>query len=888
MPKTNWQDPQTSELRSTHISGLMEAVGKIEDVVGMNTFAEAGIALTEVFISAGDRYRIYQAPAGKRNWLASPAPVIKKNGGVISSGFTIDYGGGAIIVSPAAIVSDVFTADATYTIAGASYSTPTEVIASAISIPATANEGLLDYTLSGNTLKNETTYTPSTWAEWSKTGSTADSTGLEITADGSSYLGGILAGNFKPSTNYGILMYCVSKTITNNLYFGGISGADAFSSGASVPVSVGNFKLVLTTRADLSAGKNFRVTVKNTETAGNKIKLNSLRVFELPTGSQIETDFTNLTADQLSAKYPWISGTQSVGDVTLTSTGVNIFGSQYAADKIVSLINNGTYAYKTVVDGRNCLALVGNGALVNKKIWGIFEPNTQYTFQAFMKQNTVGQNGGIPEIRYTDGTVNYLSPSTDGLWSKRTTTSQAGKTIEGLYISYAVSAVINYLDYDTFQIEKGTTATAYQAYIGDKPGNSQVITAVGDRVGSVANSVDNYGTRTRRDERTIIDGNLAWAGLNTVTNTYRMNVPNWGVGKNLYHPSADASNAIGYCSDGEFPVTATASMDIRHLSLYSNDTIFCAIEQSKVNAMAGADTTAKFKAYLNAYPIDLRYQLATPIVTNDDPYPLEVYPGGMVIVEFKTIGEEVYNNGITINNTKYPIKALQYVKKVSILPDGSKQYSSIDLTTVTVAGDGLSYTSTALVNGDMTEYFYEYDSSLSVLPSVLYSYQQNLKSEVANNTKNIVILDDKIEDVNRFMTAMFLAQIGIPQFLNYQVENLAADGDISGRVLLEIPTGYTATILGGRIISHGTAAGVSDANPCSISLTDGTNTIVTNTYNTSNPFPANNVASPFGALNATYKILTAGEKIALSVTNGATADLPAFMLQVTYSLVKNA
>lgn len=112
--KTNYQDPQTSEMRSTHISGAFEALGKLEDSIGMETVAETGIALTEVYISAEDRYRIYQAPAGKRNWVASPAPVIKKNGVVVTEGFTIDYAGGAIIASPSAISTDVFTADVTY------------------------------------------------------------------------------------------------------------------------------------------------------------------------------------------------------------------------------------------------------------------------------------------------------------------------------------------------------------------------------------------------------------------------------------------------------------------------------------------------------------------------------------------------------------------------------------------------------------------------------------------------------------------------------------------------------------------------------------------------------------------------------------------------------
>ncbi|MFZ3171972.1 MAG: hypothetical protein WA118_08335 [Carboxydocellales bacterium] len=72
--------------------------------------------MAEVYISVDDRYRIYQAPVGKRNWMAVPAPVVKKNGITIVSDFEIDYGGGAIIFTTNQQGSDVVTVDATYTI----------------------------------------------------------------------------------------------------------------------------------------------------------------------------------------------------------------------------------------------------------------------------------------------------------------------------------------------------------------------------------------------------------------------------------------------------------------------------------------------------------------------------------------------------------------------------------------------------------------------------------------------------------------------------------------------------------------------------------------------------------------------------------------------------
>lgn len=116
MARTNWQDPKTSEIISPQISGLQEAVGKIEESIGIDSVAETGIPLSEVFIADDDRCRIFQAPEGKRNWLLSPTPIIKKNDAAITEGFEVDYGGGAIIFTNPILPTDTLTADVTYTV----------------------------------------------------------------------------------------------------------------------------------------------------------------------------------------------------------------------------------------------------------------------------------------------------------------------------------------------------------------------------------------------------------------------------------------------------------------------------------------------------------------------------------------------------------------------------------------------------------------------------------------------------------------------------------------------------------------------------------------------------------------------------------------------------
>jgi hypothetical protein len=133
-------------------------------------------------------------------------------------------------------------------------------------------------------------------------------------------------------------------------------------------------------------------------------------------------------------------------------------------------------------------------------------------------------------------------------------------------------------------------------------------------------------------------------------------------------------------------------------------------------------------------------------------------------------------------------------------------------------------------------------------------------------------------------TIQALDPLAKTRVINYQVEDLSADGDIAARVIFVAPAGLSVLLVSASIISQGTAAGIDDANTCVVALTDGTNSIVSKTFNTATAFPAAAAITDLGTLHATYKSLSAGEKLCLSVTNGSAANPPAFMLQVVYSI----
>lgn len=150
--------------------------------------------------------------------------------------------------------------------------------------------------------KSEVPYTPSTWAEWTKdVGVVGDATGLQITSDGTNYIDAKAPMTYKVSTKYGILYSVVASNLTQNLILRTGPVGNAFAP-VFLSKSLGNNKSVLTTNAVLTDNV-FWIYVGTTEPSGNAIKLKDIRIFELPAGSQIETDFNTLTADQLAAKY---------------------------------------------------------------------------------------------------------------------------------------------------------------------------------------------------------------------------------------------------------------------------------------------------------------------------------------------------------------------------------------------------------------------------------------------------------------------------------------------------------------------------------------------------------------------------------------------------------
>ncbi len=148
------------------------------------------------------------------------------------------------------------------------------------------------------------------------------------------------------------------------------------------------------------------------------------------------------------------------------------------------------------------------------------------------------------------------------------------------------------------------------------------------------------------------------------------------------------------------------------------------------------------------------------------------------------------------------------------------------------------------------------------------------EADIGTLSLNGTLVTSTAADINT------LTGVASLKFIVYQVIDLAADADITSTGLFVCPAGFTFTISSIDIISQGIAAGIDDSNTCVISVLNGTNAIVTKIYNTGTTFPADGTSDNLGALDETHKVITAGQIIKYTITNGATADSPAFIIQI--------
>ncbi|MBS3938761.1 MAG: hypothetical protein KGZ50_09370 [Peptococcaceae bacterium] len=118
MAVTPFKKIPSREIYSADISGIQDAINKVETVLSMHTSTATGHELQAVSDQAEPAMhrRIYEGTL--RNWLETPAPVVRRGGDIVPLAEYVLYAAQGMVVFPAQQASDaVITADFTHTIA---------------------------------------------------------------------------------------------------------------------------------------------------------------------------------------------------------------------------------------------------------------------------------------------------------------------------------------------------------------------------------------------------------------------------------------------------------------------------------------------------------------------------------------------------------------------------------------------------------------------------------------------------------------------------------------------------------------------------------------------------------------------------------------------------
>ena len=116
----------------------------------------------------------------------------------------------------------------------------------------------------------------------------------------------------KNNIKYGLLLNILSNTFTSTICLSS-SGFTGTYPNFIVPGNTGYIKYV-TISANPVTNQLFKI-YQNAAGFNGSISLKDFRLFELPVGSQIESDFNTLAADQLNIKYPFIPVTESIKSI---------------------------------------------------------------------------------------------------------------------------------------------------------------------------------------------------------------------------------------------------------------------------------------------------------------------------------------------------------------------------------------------------------------------------------------------------------------------------------------------------------------------------------------------------------------------------------------------
>lgn len=580
-----------------------------------------------------------------------------------------------------------------------------------VSLPKNAGQGPMDVKVEGLTLKNEIDYNPETWEEWALAGNASISNGLVLAGTGSAHTS-YLNINAKSNTKYGLLLNVLKNTINGNFR---ISNS---LTGTTESLFIGGFtgpykKIILTQEVIVNNYIGFNLSSSTTE---GEVKISDIRLFELHPGSEIESDFESLSADELARKYPYVQGGEprnTSGTFRVRSVGKNLFDA------------SGTWYYGNCKSGivyadnglSNPVTFPATLTFARRTIFKVFycKENTTYTASIYNFEVT-DINISLAQYESIESAVSsenaLVSTSTFGLNKEATITTVSGGNILLVAISGYYDTVLekNIIvnEVGLVQLEYGEVATEYEPYT-----ESNMYLTAKDEQGNIAElrSLPN-GTK---DEINLAQGKviirtkekaLQATDINRITSSTNVDYV-WirkpddfafrgrvtEVGNSAFILEGYTNYRGGEYDDANKVGQIASSAQNNNFYLITAKGTYATLQEAQT-ALAG---------------LQLIYQLAEPVeIPIQVSGSLHSYPSGTVYIEPAIADAGVYDGGFAILNTDFPIAELESVQKIDFQTGLSTE---LDVEQAVIAGGGLSFTHPGLTDGDIVFVTYLYDDS---------------------------------------------------------------------------------------------------------------------------------------------------------------------------------
>ncbi len=573
-----------------------------------------------------------------------------------------------------------------------------------VSLPKTAANVIVSAGLKGMTLKNELNYNPETWAEWNKANITVENGMLVFDMDAESSVNTRLSTKFKPSTKYLFITLVSENDLTNGaIQITPSTFGNAYLTLISSGVT-GFIKSIRTTNTEITSNV-FRLE-RSASAVGTRIVIDKIWCYELPPGSQIETDAETLTADQLAIKYPYIQGGEY--------RSVPCAGRFKSKSKnlIPDDISKFNYTYKTPIISYNGDYTIINNPLTNDNSYkGYFvkaKPGDIFSAKCIVKKISGNDAalGATLRVRFLNklmATVGDYNVSTTSSVDVVLTNANRIAPIDTEYAMISlISAQSTTNAFKDWQLEKGTTATSYESH----QESYQYFLATENGQIAEARSLPNGVSDTldrKRISKTILNGSENWVlqsineygianfslqGITTLLPNATFEAPYEG--KFTLQGFKQQASLIGSTTEEGFLINNTPNFYIRILA-------------SKL----ATQNVAGLKAWLQTNPQILFYQLATEEIR-----PVQVsgtllsYPSGTVCFEKAVADAGIYLGGISVLHQDLPIKELEKISKIDFMTGIE---TMLDVSQAVIASDRLSFTHPNLSKDDIAAFNYFYD-----------------------------------------------------------------------------------------------------------------------------------------------------------------------------------